>query len=410
MAFKIPRFLRDMLDLDETDKTAGNVIAVNATEDGYELVAPTAGGGGGAPTDATYIVQTGDAGLSAEQALGDLATGILKNTTTTGVLSIAAANTDYAAATHASRHQDGGADEISLQGLAGTPADLQTHIDDTSDAHAASAITNTPAGNISSTTVQAAINELDSEKQAKDATLDTYAGIDPSANVQSVLSAADYAAIRTLLGLVIGTNVQAYDADLTTYAGISPSANVQSLLGAADYAAIRTLLGLVIGTNVQAYDADLTTWAGLTPSAFFQTLVDDTDAATGRGTLGAAPVAAKYIVQTADSELSAEQALGALATGMLKNTTTTGVLSIGTEGTDYYKPTGTDVTLADGGTGTSLSDPNADRIMFWDDSAGHVDWLTPGTGLTITGTTIDASGSSTTVDDSSLVISMEVYA
>lgn len=46
---------------------------------------------------------------------------------------------------------------------------------------------------------------------------------------------------------------------------ITATANVYSILQAADYAAIRTLLGLVIGTNVQAYDADLTTWAGVTP-------------------------------------------------------------------------------------------------------------------------------------------------
>lgn len=56
----------------------------------------------------------------------------------------------------------------------------------------------------------------------------------------------------TDLSLVIGTNVQAYDADLTTYAGIAPSANIQSLLGSADYAAARTNLGLAIGTNVLA--------------------------------------------------------------------------------------------------------------------------------------------------------------
>ena len=37
---------------------------------------------------------------SAEQALSALATGLLKNTTTTGVLSIAVAGTDYAAAIH----------------------------------------------------------------------------------------------------------------------------------------------------------------------------------------------------------------------------------------------------------------------------------------------------------------------
>jgi len=42
----------------------------------------------------------------------------------------------------------------------------------------------------------------------------------------------------------INSTVQAYDPDLTTYAGITPSANVQSILGAANYSAIRTLLSL----------------------------------------------------------------------------------------------------------------------------------------------------------------------
>jgi hypothetical protein len=48
-----------------------------------------------APSDATYITQTPNGTLTAEQALSALATGLLKNTTTTGVLSIAAADTDY---------------------------------------------------------------------------------------------------------------------------------------------------------------------------------------------------------------------------------------------------------------------------------------------------------------------------
>ena len=39
----------------------------------------------------------------------------------------------------------------------------------------------------------------------------------------------------------------------------------------------------------------------------------------------------------------------------------------------------------------SLTDPNADRILFWDDSAGALKWLTLGTGLTITDTTIKPS-------------------
>jgi len=51
-----------------------------------------------------------------------------------------------------------------------------------------------------------------------------------------------------------------------------------------------------------------------------------------------------------------------------------------------YAPGGTDVALADGGTGASLVDPNADRIMFWDDSAGSVTWLSPNNSLAIVGT------------------------
>src|SRR5690606_28692371 len=38
-----------------------------------------------------------------------------------------------------------------------------------------------------------------------------------------------------------------------------------------------------------------------------------------------------------------------------------------------------------------LSDPGADRILFWDDSAGTVTFLQAGTGITISGTTISAS-------------------
>ncbi len=43
-------------------------------------------------------------------------------------------------------------------------------------------------------------------------------------------------------------------------------------------------------------------------------------------------------------------------------------------------------------TALGLTDPNADRVLFWDDSAGVFAWLTMGTNLTITGTTLDAAG------------------
>jgi hypothetical protein len=64
---------------------------------------------------------------------------------------------------HSARHEDGGADEISIAGLSGTSAELQAHLDDTSDAHDASAISFTPDGSIAATTVQAAIVEVRDE-------------------------------------------------------------------------------------------------------------------------------------------------------------------------------------------------------------------------------------------------------
>lgn len=42
--------------------------------------------------------------------------------------------------------------------------------------------------------------------------------------------------------------------------------------------------------------------------------------------------------------------------------------------------------------GTTLADPGADRILFWDDSAGTTAYLTAGTGLSISGTTLSTTG------------------
>lgn len=63
----------------------------------WQLVPDTGAGAGVvyAPTGATYIVQVASATLTNEQAIADLATGILKGTSGTGLVTIAVANTDY---------------------------------------------------------------------------------------------------------------------------------------------------------------------------------------------------------------------------------------------------------------------------------------------------------------------------
>ncbi len=70
--------------------TSGQVLTMNATVPVWADVAAT-----GAPTNATYITSTSNGTLSNEFALGSLATGILKNTTTTGIPTIAVSGTDY---------------------------------------------------------------------------------------------------------------------------------------------------------------------------------------------------------------------------------------------------------------------------------------------------------------------------
>ena len=46
------------------------------------------------------------------------------------------------------------------------------------------------------------------------------------------------------------------------------------------------------------------------------------------------------------------------------------------------------LSLLNGGTGSALTDPGSDKIGFWDDSAGIFTWLTVGSGLLISTTTL----------------------
>jgi hypothetical protein len=98
----------------------------------------------------------------------------------------------------------------------------------------------------------------------------------------------------------------------------------------------------------------------------------------------------KFIVQgTADAGLSAAQFLGALGTGLVKNTTTTGVLSIATAGTDYVTPTGSSAGLSQATVGAfGVVKPDGTSITI---ASGVISATTSGGTVTHTAGSLTAS-------------------
>lgn len=91
-------------------------------------------------------------------------------------------------------------------------------------------------------------------------------------NIDGALTTAD-----------LGVVVQAYSATLLALA--SATANGVSLVTAANYAAMRTLLNLVPGTDVQGYSAALTAWAAITPGTGVGTFISTPTSANLRAAL-----------------------------------------------------------------------------------------------------------------------------
>lgn len=88
--FLIPRMTTTQRDA--ISSPAASLLIYNTTTSAFNAYiggswVALGGSAGNAPADATYITQTASSGLSAEQALSSLSTGLMKVTTATGVIS-----------------------------------------------------------------------------------------------------------------------------------------------------------------------------------------------------------------------------------------------------------------------------------------------------------------------------------
>ena len=139
------------------------------------------------------------------------------------------------------------------------------------------------------------------------------------------------------------------------------------------------------GTFTWAIPTDTnTTYSAGTGLSLSSTTFSLASAGAGAGTYGSTTDGTKIDSITLDA-YGRVTAVATGATGDIQGVTAgTGLSGGGTSGT-------VTVNLSHLGI-QSLSDPNDDRIMMWDDSAGATAWLDIGSGLSVSGTTISNSG------------------
>jgi hypothetical protein len=178
-----------------------------------------------------------------------------------------------------------------------------------------------------------------------------------------------------------GSDTDPYDLSFSINTGVTAG---DGLTGGGTLSSTRTLnIGQGTGISVTADAVSLAT------------------AGAGAGTYGSTANGTKIDTITID----AYGRVTAVATGATGTSSTSGTVTSIATGTGLAGGTITSTgTLSLSHLGLeSLTDPNDDRIAFWDDSAGAFGWLDAGSNITISGTTISATNTNTTYSAGSLL-------
>lgn len=236
----------------------------------------------------------------------------------------------------------------------GAQTKVDTHVNDASAAHAASAIAVTPFSTIAATTVQAALEELLSE-----------AGGAPTD--------ARYWTARAESGLSAEVNLGALTTGLLKHTVSGAVSTPATAIADTDYQVPLTF-GVGVARSSNAISLDLSTLVG--NQTFF-----DGSQATRTITFNLSGTDPVITVGSSLINIST----GALQVGGLD------VLNASSIGAGTLNNARLSANLSQIG---GLADPNADRILFWDDSASSYSLLTVGSGLSISGTNLTATANS----------------
>ncbi len=262
----------------------------NTFFDGYN---PSAGGSG-ANALGSYIVQTATNAPANAQVLGTLGTGLVKNTTTTGVLSIATAGTDYEAPIAATTSADYYRGDKTFQPLNKAAVGL-ANVDNTTDANKpVSTATQTVLdlkANIASPTFTGTVsgitkamvglgnvdNTSNATERAATAALtnkDLSSGTNtfPTFNQNTTGSAATLTNTRTIWGQNFNGSANvtgditlgASSITMTGSIGATGARVTKGWFTDGEFTNMPTVGGTSLSSTFQPLDADLTTIAGLT--------------------------------------------------------------------------------------------------------------------------------------------------